>query len=72
MHRFGGFVSMRTLQDKSEKPYEINISLFDAMKGTRRGEDHWQAQRFLCSQIIMLGMKGIPAIYIHSLLATPK
>ncbi|WBA83791.1 sugar phosphorylase [Endozoicomonas sp. GU-1] len=72
MHRFGGFVSMRTLQDQSEKPYEINISLFDAMKGTRRGEDHWQAQRFLCSQIIMLGMKGIPAIYIHSLLATPN
>ncbi len=72
MHRFGGFVSMRTLQDQSEKPYEINISLFDAMKVTRRGEDHWQAQRFLCSQIIMLGMKGIPAIYIHSLLATPN
>ncbi|MGO0307451.1 alpha-amylase family glycosyl hydrolase [Endozoicomonas acroporae] len=27
MHRFGGFVSVRTLQDQSEKPYEINISL---------------------------------------------
>ncbi|KEI72090.1 sugar phosphorylase [Endozoicomonas elysicola] len=72
MHRFGGFVSVRTLEDQSEKPYEINIALFDAMKGTRRGEDHWQAQRFLCSQIIMLGMKGIPAMYIHSLLATPN
>ena len=72
MHQFGGFVSVRTLQDQSEKPYEINISLFDAMKGTRRGEDHWQAQRFLCSQVIMLGMKGIPAMYIHSLLATPN
>lgn len=72
MRRFGGFVSVRTLSDQSEKPYEINIALFDAMKGTRRGEDHWQAQRFLCSQIIMLGMRGIPAIYIHSLLATPN
>ncbi len=50
---------MRTLQDQSKKPYEINISLFDAMKGTRRGEDHWQAQRFLCSQIIMLGMHRV-------------
>ncbi|MGI9276384.1 MAG: alpha-amylase, partial [Endozoicomonas sp.] len=72
MHRFGGFVSMRTLPDHSEKPYEINISLFDAMKGTRRGEDQWQVQRFLCSQIIMLGLRGIPAVYIHSLLATPN
>ena len=72
MHRFGGFISVRTLDNHSEKPYEINISLFDALKGTRRGEDQWQIQRFLCSQIIMLGMRGIPAVYIHSLLATPN
>lgn len=72
MHRFGGFVSMRTLPDNTEKPYEINIALFDAMKGTRRGEDQWQVQRFLCSQIIMLGMRGVPALYIHSLFATPN
>ncbi|WP_422139284.1 sugar phosphorylase [Endozoicomonas sp. ALC020] len=70
MHRFGGFVSMRTLSDNTESPYEINIALFDAMKGTRRGEDQWQVQRFLCSQLIMLGMRGIPAFYIHSLFAT--
>ncbi len=72
MHRFGGFVSMRTLPDNTESPYEINIALFDAMKGTRRGEDQWQIQRFLCSQLIMLGMRGIPAFYIHSLFATPN
>ncbi|WP_281645751.1 sugar phosphorylase [Parendozoicomonas sp. Alg238-R29] len=70
MHRFGGFVSMRALPDGSQAPYEINISLFDAMKGTRRGEDTWQIQRFICSQAIMLAMKGIPAVYIHSLFAT--
>ncbi len=70
MHRFGGFVSMRALPDGSQAAYEINISLFDAMKGTRRGEDTWQQQRFLCSQAIMLAMKGIPAVYIHSMLAT--
>ena len=72
MHRFGGFVSMRTMPDHNERPYEINISLFDAMKGTRRGEDQWQVQRFLCSQTIMLGLRGVPAVYIHSLLATPN
>ena len=56
--------------DGSESPYEINISLFDAMKGTVKGEDEWQVQRFICSQTIMMSLEGIPAFYIHSLLAT--
>lgn len=72
MHRFGGFVSMKANQDGKDSPYEINISLFDAMQGTRRGPDQWQVQRFLCSQAIMLSLQGIPALYIHSLTATPK
>lgn len=72
MHRFGGFVSMKANPDGSQSPYEINISLFDACMGTRRGADHFQVQRFLCAQAIMLAMQGIPAVYIHSLLATPN
>jgi sucrose phosphorylase len=72
MHRFGGFVSMRTAADGSERPYEINISLFDALKGTVSGEDGWQVPRFLASQVLMLSLQGIPAMYIHSLLATPN
>ncbi|MCG8313289.1 MAG: sugar phosphorylase [Pseudomonadales bacterium] len=72
MHRFGGFVSLKSNADGSTSPYEINISLFDAMQGTRRGPDQWQIQRFICSQAIMLSLKGIPAVYIHSLLATPN
>jgi sucrose phosphorylase len=72
MHRFGGFVSTKANTDGSESPYEINISLFDACMGTRRGVDHYQVQRFLCAQSIMLAMQGIPAVYIHSLTATPN
>ncbi|WP_017324639.1 sugar phosphorylase [Synechococcus sp. PCC 7336] len=70
MQQFGGEISMRTRPDGSESPYEVNISFFDAMKGTAKGEDRWQIQRFLCSQIIMMSLEGIPAFYIHSLLAT--
>ncbi len=70
MKRFGGKISMRLRSDGSESPYEINISLFDAMKGTVKGEDSWQIQRFLCSQAMMLALEGIPAFYIHSLLGT--
>ena len=72
MQQFGGQISMRTRPDGTESPYEINISLFDAMKGTARGEDEWQIERFLCSQTIMMALEGIPAIYIHSFLATPN
>ncbi len=70
MQQFGGKISMRKKPDGTESPYEMNISLFDAMKGTAKGEDEWQIQRFLCSQTIMMALEGIPAFYIHSFLAT--
>ncbi|MEM6591663.1 MAG: alpha-amylase family glycosyl hydrolase [Cyanobacteria bacterium P01_C01_bin.73] len=70
MRRFGGRISMRKRSDGSESPYEINISLFDALQGTAKGPDQWQIQRFICSQTIMMSLEGIPAFYIHSLLAT--
>lgn len=70
MEKFGGKISMRKKADGTESPYEINISLFDALKGTVKGEDEWQIERFICSQTIMMSVEGIPAFYIHSLLAT--
>ena len=75
MKSFGGLVTTRRLADGSgatiEKPYEINISLFDALKGTVEGgpDDH-QVDRFLAAHTIMLALEGIPAIYIHSFLGT--
>jgi sucrose phosphorylase len=72
MQQFGGRISMRRHNDGSESPYEINISLFDAFKGTVKGEDQWQIERFICSQTIAMAVEGIPAFYIHSLLATPN
>lgn len=67
---FGGLVSMRQTADRGPRPYEINIALFDALKGTVKGEDQWNVERFLCSQTIAMGLEGIPGFYIHSLLAT--
>lgn len=40
------------------------------MKGTAKGEDEWQIERFLCSQTMVMALEGIPAFYIHSFLAT--
>jgi sucrose phosphorylase len=68
---FGGKVSMRALPDGSQKPYELNITFFDALKGTiDGGKDAHQIARFLCSQTIVMALEGVPAFYIHSLLAT--
>jgi sucrose phosphorylase len=70
MQSFGGHISWRALDDGGSKPYEINIALFDALQGTVNGPDDFGLQRFICAHAIMLGLEGIPALYIHSLLGT--
>ncbi len=69
---FGGKISLRTGPDGAPHPYEVNISLIDALRGTVDGEDEHQLARFLCAHAIMLALEGIPALYIHSLLGTPN
>ncbi len=63
----GGRVSMRTLPDGSQTPYELNITWFDALN---TGEDELAVRRFLASQVIMLSLAGVPGIYVHSLFGT--
>lgn len=70
MQKFGGKVSWRVSGLGQQKPYEMNIALIDALSGTLAGQDQFQLQRFLCAHAIMLGLEGIPGIYIHSLLGT--
>lgn len=66
MKASGGRVSERSLPDGSKRPYEINISLFDALAGSGElGEE-----RFVCAHTVLLGLQGMPAFYIHSLLGT--
>lgn len=67
--RHGGEVSWRSLGGVN-KPYEINIALFDALRGTHEGVDDWQFERYICAHAIMLALEGLPAFYINSLLAT--
>lgn len=70
MQRFGGKVSWRASDHGQQKPYEINITLFEACQGTDKGPDRYQVDRFICAHAIMLGMEGIPGLYIHSLVGT--
>lgn len=79
LQSFGGRISWRALENDQgeaiQKPYEVNISLFDALQGTIKGKDavgmeHAGIARFVCAHAIMFGLEGIPGIYVHSLLAT--
>lgn len=71
MEQFGGHVSYRRTPEGGDQPYEMNISLYDALKGTTtHGPDQWQLQRFVCAHAIMLALEGIPAFYMHSLFGT--
>jgi glycosidase len=68
----GGRVSYRS-GPSGERPYELNISYFDGIAGSDGGDElplELQVRKFLCSQAIMLAFRGVPGIYIHSLLGT--
>ncbi|MDC1005246.1 sugar phosphorylase [Opitutales bacterium] len=66
----GGHVSMRKLEDGSEFPYELNATYYGAL--SHKKDPELGKKRFLCSQAVALAMKGIPAVYFHSLCATPN
>jgi len=63
----GGKISWKSNSDGSRSPYEMNITYYSALSD--KNEDLGIA-RFLCSQSVVMVMKGIPGIYIHSLLGT--
>ncbi len=67
---FGGRVSWRALEGDERRPYEVNIALYDALRGTVRGADTWGLERFVCAHAIMFALEGIPGLDIHSLLGT--
>ena len=63
----GGQVSTKTNSDGSESPYELNITYFDALVDPDNEDEDLQVAKFLCSQSVMLVLKGIPAVYFNSL-----
>jgi len=70
MQSFGGKISWRAGENGIKHPYEINITLYDALQGTIHGPDQWGMDRFICAHAIMLALEGVPALYIHSLIGT--
>jgi sucrose phosphorylase len=69
MKKRGGFVSEKQNSDGSLSPYELNITYFDAFSDYN-GSQSIQERRYICSQLIMLSLQGVPGIYFHNLTAT--
>jgi sucrose phosphorylase len=68
----GGFVSYKSNPDGTQMAYEMNINYLDALGDPNRRDEtiSTKAKRFLCSQAIMLALRGVPGIYFHSLLGS--
>ena len=64
----GGSVNRRSTNNGASVPYELNATWFDLIRGPTNGE--MALRRHLASYAIMLALRGIPAIYVHSLLGS--
>ena len=64
----GGQVSMRSV-DGHVSPYELNISYIDALTAPEESDDIRTA-RFRLAHAIALSMRGVPAVYLHSLVGS--
>lgn len=62
MHERGGFITLRDAGDGRQKPYEINIALFSAFAES--------LPAYLAAHTLLLSFQGVPALYVHSLLAS--
>ncbi|MFQ5554119.1 MAG: sugar phosphorylase [Acidimicrobiia bacterium] len=63
----GGRIGRRVDRGGTAIPYELNATWFDLMNDAA-GEDATLA-RHLASHAIMFALRGIPAVYVHSLFA---
>jgi glycosidase len=67
----GGKLGYKNNPDGTKTVYELNISLFDLLSDPDSEEPiERKVQRFVASQAIALSLKGIPAIYYHSLVGS--
>ena len=67
----GGQVSYRSNPDGSQSPYELNITLYDALNDPAK-PGRLDVPRFLAAQAVMLSLAGVPGVYVHSLFGTPN
>ena len=69
LQKQGGLLTYRS--NKNNKTvYEVNITLFDALKKTYFEEDDFSIKRFTLAHTIMFAFEGIPAVYIQNFIGS--
>ncbi|MCU0488138.1 MAG: substrate-binding domain-containing protein [Anaerolineales bacterium] len=65
----GGRISYKRLGDGTQRAYELNINYQDALASVNES-DAYRIERFLAAETLLVSLKGVPGIYIHSLLGS--
>ena len=65
----GALLSWRETAEGDRRIYEVNVSLYDAFK-FQSADVETTLSRMILAHAIVLGLEGIPALYIHSFLGT--
>src|SRR6056297_276833 len=65
----GGRISYKRNEDGTQTPYEMNITYFDAISEKQNSQED-NIRKFLGAYSIAFSLKGIPGVYIHSLLGS--
>lgn len=66
----GGRVGYKTNSDGSQSAYELNITLMDMLSDPQTTTPDEAIDRFMTAQAIMLSLRGLPGIYVHSLVGS--
>lgn len=66
----GGVVGVRAVPGGGEAPYELDSTWFDLVAAG--WPEEVAIRRHLATHAVMLAMRGIPAVYVHSLFGTPN
>ena len=66
----GGEVSMAATP-AGPRPYELNTTMWSALADVD-GDPELDLARFLAAHTLMLSVRGVPALYVHSVLGSPN
>ncbi len=69
--KHNGLISYRSMPDRTKAPYELNINYFDAINNpNEKTLVAKEVKRFISSQSIIIASRGVPGVYIHSLIGS--
>ncbi|WP_077227339.1 sugar phosphorylase [Leclercia adecarboxylata] len=65
----GALVNWKNNPDGTRSPYEINVTYLDALSA-KESEDNERIARFILAHAVLLSFRGVPAVYIQSILGS--